>query len=145
VQALKCFADPQRRSEYFDYYSDDIIVHGYQGIGPGLNSVKQLYYAFWRVFPDAQVIAHDLIGEGDTLVARNTITGTMHEDFMGVAATGQRIELPGVSVLHFRNQHANHWGRHPLLCAKPQACIRNPSACLSSKFGRNSDANCPRN
>ena len=101
--ALKCFSDPQRRNEYFQLYSDDIILHGYQGIEPGLGSVKQFYYAFWRLFPDAQVLIQDLIGEGDTLVARYTITGTMHEIFMGVPATGQRIELPGISILHFRN------------------------------------------
>jgi predicted ester cyclase len=70
AQALKCFADPQRRDEYFHFYSPDIIVHGYQGIEPGLDRVKQFYYGFWRVFPDAQVIAQDLIGEGDTLVAQ---------------------------------------------------------------------------
>jgi predicted ester cyclase len=103
AKALRCFADPQKRNEYFQLYSEDIAVHGYRGIEPGLDSVKQFYYAFWRVFPDAQVIAQELIGEGDTLVARYTITGTMHEDFMGVAATGQRIELPGISILHFRN------------------------------------------
>jgi hypothetical protein len=27
----------------------------------------------------------------------------MHEAFMGVPATGQRIELPGISIFHFRN------------------------------------------
>jgi steroid delta-isomerase-like uncharacterized protein len=101
--AIKCFSDPQRRNEYFQLYSDDIIVHGYQGIEPGLESMKQFYYAFWKVFPDAQVLIHDLIGEDDPLVARYTITGTMHEPFMGVPATGQRIELPGISILHFRN------------------------------------------
>ena len=101
--AIKCFSDPQRRNEYFQLYSDDIILHGYQGIEPGLESVKQFYYAFWKVFPDAQVLIHDLIGEDDPLVARYTITGTMHEPFMGVPATGQRIELPGISILHFRN------------------------------------------
>jgi predicted ester cyclase len=103
AQALTCFADPQKRNDYFHLYSDDIIVHGYQGIKPGLESVRQFYYAFWKVFPDAQVIVEDLIGEGDTLVARYVITGTMHENFMGVAGTGQRIELPGISILHFRN------------------------------------------
>ncbi len=103
AQALKCFADPQKREEYFRFYSDDILLHGYQGIEPGLESVKQFYYAFWKIFPDAQVIVQDLIGEGDTLVARYTITGTMEQAFMGVAATGQRIELPGISILHFRN------------------------------------------
>ena len=101
--ALKCFSDPQRRNEYFQLYSDDIILHGYQGIEPGLGSVKQFYYAFWRLFPDAQVLIQELLGEGDTLVARYTITGTLHEHFMGVPATGQRIELPGISILHFRN------------------------------------------
>jgi predicted ester cyclase len=79
-----------------------VIVHGYRGIEPGLESVKQFYRAFWKVFPDARVVAQDLIGEGDTLVARYTIMGTLHEDFMGVAAAGQRIELPGISILHFR-------------------------------------------
>jgi predicted ester cyclase len=103
AQALKRFADPQKREEYFRFYSDDILLHGYQGIEPGLASVKQFYYAFWKIFPDAQVIVQDLIGEGDTLVARYTITGTMHQAFMGVAAAGQRIELPGISILHFRN------------------------------------------
>jgi steroid delta-isomerase-like uncharacterized protein len=101
--ALTCFADPRKRDEYFKFYSNDIIVHGYQGIEPGLESVKQFYYAFWKVFPDAQVTVEDLIGDGDTLVARYIITGTLHETFMGVAATGQRIELPGISILHFRN------------------------------------------
>jgi predicted ester cyclase len=101
-KALECFADPLRRNDYFNLYSDDVIVHGHQGIEPGLESVKQFYRAFWKVFPDARVVAQDLIGEGDTLVARYTITGTLHEDFMGVAAAGQRIELPGISILHFK-------------------------------------------
>lgn len=101
--ALTRFADPQQRNEYFQFYSDDIVVHGYQGIEPGLESVKQFYYAFWKAFPDAQVTVEDVIGDGDTLVARYIITGTLHETFMGVAATGQRIELPGISILHFRN------------------------------------------
>ena len=103
AQALACFADPQRRNEYFRFYSNDIIVHGYRGIEPGLENVKQFYYGFWRVFPDAQVIVQELIGEGDKLVARYTIKGTMHENFMGVTAIGQKIELPGISILHFRS------------------------------------------
>ena len=103
AKALKSFGDPERRAEYFKFYSEDIIVHGYQGIDPGLESVKQFYYAFWKVFPDAHIIAQDLIGEGDTLVARYTIEGTMQKTLMSVAAAGQRIELPGISILHFRN------------------------------------------
>ena len=101
-QALECFADPARRQEYFRLYSDDIVLHGYQGVEPGLESVKQFYNAFWGVFPDAQVTVQEVLEEGDTLVARYVITGTQQEDFMGVTAAGQRIELPGISILHFR-------------------------------------------
>ena len=97
------FFSSAKAERLFLLYSDDIILHGYQGIEPGLQSVKQFYHAFWKLFPDAQVLVQDLIGEGDTLVARYTITGTLHEVFMGVPATGQRIELPGISILHFRN------------------------------------------
>jgi steroid delta-isomerase-like uncharacterized protein len=102
-RAIKCFADPQKRHEYFRLYSDDIVLHGYQGVEPGLESVKQFYNAFWGVFPDARVTVEELIEEGETLVARYVITGVQHTAFMGVAAAGQRIELPGISVLHFRN------------------------------------------
>jgi predicted ester cyclase len=102
-QALECFADPSRRHQYFLLYSDDIILHGYQGIEPGLESVKQFYNAFWAVFPDARVTVQELLEQADTLVARYVITGTQREAFMGVAAAGQRIELPGISILHFRN------------------------------------------
>lgn len=102
-QALKCFADPSKRQDYFRLYSDDIVLHGYQGVKPGLESVKQFYNAFWEVFPDAQVTVHELIEEDDTLVVRYVITGTQEKAFMGVAAIGQRIELPGISILHFRH------------------------------------------
>lgn len=101
AQAIECFADPGRRHEYFKLYSDDIVLHGYQGVRPGLESVKQFYYAFWKVFPDAKVTVQELIEQSDTLVARYVITGAQHAPLLGVMARGQHIELPGISVLHF--------------------------------------------
>jgi steroid delta-isomerase-like uncharacterized protein len=102
-QALKCFADPRKRQDYFRLYSDDVVLHGYQGVKPGLESVKQFYNAFWEVFPDAQVKVEELIEEDDTLVVRYLITGTQQKAFMDVTAVGQRIALPGISILHFKN------------------------------------------
>jgi hypothetical protein len=55
-QAIQCFANPQKRNEYFRFYSGDIVLHGYQGVEPGLESVKRFYHAFRKVFPDARVI-----------------------------------------------------------------------------------------
>jgi steroid delta-isomerase-like uncharacterized protein len=102
AQAVQCFADPRKRDQYFHLYSDDIVLHGYQGVEPGLESVKQFYQAFWEIFPDAQVTVQEVLEEADTLVARYVITGTQHKAFMGVPEGGQRIELPGISILHFR-------------------------------------------
>ena len=103
VRAIQCFAEPQRRQDYFRLYSDDIVLHGYQGVEPGLENVKQFYYAFWAVFPDAKVTVQELLEEGDTLCTRYVITGTQQEAFMGAAPAGQQIALPGISILHFRD------------------------------------------
>jgi predicted ester cyclase len=103
VQAIACFSDPNKREEYFQLYSDNVLLHGYEGIEPGLPSVKQFYYRFWKLFPDASVLVQDLIENGNTLVARYAITGTLHEDFLGVPGKGQRIELPGISIMTFRD------------------------------------------
>ena len=103
AEAVKCFADPCRRQEYFNLYSEDIVLHGYAGVEQGLESVKHFYNAFWDVFPDTQVIIHELIEHDDMLVVRYVITGTQAKDFMGVPAVGRQIELPGISILPFKN------------------------------------------
>lgn len=79
------------------------MLHGYQGVGPGLSEVKRFYDSFWDVFPDAQVNPQEIVDQGNVLVIRYIITGTQRKAFMGIAASEQRIELPGISILHFRN------------------------------------------
>ena len=100
--ALQCFGDPQKREDYFRLYSQDIVLYGYEGVGPGLDPVKQFYRRFWNAFPDGSVTALETVEQADTLVVRHVTTGTQAREFMGVPATGQRIELPGMSILHFR-------------------------------------------
>jgi predicted ester cyclase len=101
-RALACFADPSRRYEYFQLYSDDILLHGYGPIKPGLENIKQFYYAFWDVFPDARVTAQEMIEQDNILAVRHLTTGTQQKSFLGVPATGKSVALPGISVLHFR-------------------------------------------
>ena len=102
-RALECFADPSRRQDYFALYSDEIVLHGYGQMEPGLESVKQFYSAFWDVFPDARVTAQEILDTEEALAVRHVTTGTQQKTFLGVAASGKRIELPGISILHFRN------------------------------------------
>jgi predicted ester cyclase len=108
--ALECFGTPAKRNIYFELYSEDVVLHGYEGIGPGLREVKQFYTLFWDVFPDAQVKPQDIIEQGDTVVIRYVITGTQQKPFMGISPAGRPIELPGISIFHFRNgQCVERW------------------------------------
>ena len=102
-KAIEAFGDPSRREQYFDLYSDDAVVHGYQGIGPGKANIKRFYKEFWSVFPDARVTLQEVLEQGNVVAARYTITGTQHLAFLGIPSTGNIIQLPGLSFLHFRD------------------------------------------
>src|SRR5215469_506331 len=102
--ALVCFADPQRRERYFDVYSEGVILHGYSGVEPGLDSIRRYYAGIWSVFPDARVIAEDLIEAGDKVILRFTMTGTHTQPFLGIKTTGRPIRIPGMTILRFDDQ-----------------------------------------
>jgi predicted ester cyclase len=96
-RALRCFADPARRQEYFEIYSEDIVLHGYQGVGPGLDEVKRFYGGFWNVFPDAQVNAQEILEEGNTLAIRYVISGHQQKPFMALMQPGNKSSYPGLA------------------------------------------------
>lgn len=103
-RALECFADPPRRDRYFELYSENVVLHGYNGVDPGLASVKNYYAGIWSVFPDARVIAEDWIETGDKVILRFTMVGTHTQPFLGVEATGLSARLPGMTILRFEDQ-----------------------------------------
>ena len=99
--AIECFGDPSTREAYCDLYSDEAVVHGYQGVGPGRENIERFYKEFWRVFPDARVTLHEIVEQGDTAAIRYTITGTQQETFLGIPSTAQIFHLPGLSFMQF--------------------------------------------
>lgn len=100
-RALTCFADPARRESYFDLYSPDVVLHGYDGVEPGMESVKAFYAGIWAAFPDAQVLVEDTIEADDKCVLRFTMTGTHRGPFMGLPATGKPFRMAGITILRF--------------------------------------------
>jgi predicted ester cyclase len=44
-----------------------------------------------------------LVGEGDKVVARFTLTGTHSGNFQGVPPTGRRVTFPATDIYRFEN------------------------------------------
>ena len=53
-----------------------------------------------EAFPDLHFEIEEMIAEGDTVVARWTLTGTHTGPFLGVAPTGRKIRVGGMSMDH---------------------------------------------
>jgi steroid delta-isomerase-like uncharacterized protein len=102
-RALAQFADPSRRDQYFDLYSDNVVLHGY-GIEPGLDNVRRYYAAVWAAFPDAHISAEELIETEDRVVVRFEMRGTHRGPFLGIQPSGKSIVLPGMTILRFEEQ-----------------------------------------
>jgi steroid delta-isomerase-like uncharacterized protein len=64
----------------------------------GPESVKQ-FAAMMRVaFPDLRYTVEDQIAEGDKVATRYTANGTHQGELMGIAPTGNRVEITGISI-----------------------------------------------
>jgi predicted ester cyclase len=58
----------------------------------------------WRTaFPDVHTEISDLIAEGDTVAWAIRATGTHGGDFMGIPATGRKVDFDSLNIAHFRN------------------------------------------
>lgn len=56
---------------------------------------------FASAFPDLNVIIHEQVTEGDTVMTRMSFVGTHQHDFQGIPATGKTINLEGYILDHF--------------------------------------------
>ena len=65
----------------------------------GLEKFRGALADFKNAMPDAHVIIHDMIAEGDKVAVRFTETGThTGDDFAGVPSTGKRITWTGIGI-----------------------------------------------
>ena len=81
------------------------------GTSADLAGIKEFVAQIRAAFPDLQVTVDDLIGEGDRLAVRSTMRGTHEGDFMGIPASGKKVEVSNYDFVRFENdQAAEHWG-----------------------------------
>jgi steroid delta-isomerase-like uncharacterized protein len=59
--------------------------------------------AFWKGFPDLTFSIEEMIAKGDRLTTRWIGRGTHEGEFMGIPATGKKIEFSGLVISHIQN------------------------------------------
>ena len=96
-----------------DLLVDDFVEHEeLPGLAPGKEGVKAFFRMYHAAFPDLRMEAQDVLPSGDKVVARARATGTHQGEFMGIPATGKRIDVQLVDIIRFGDDGLarEHWG-----------------------------------
>jgi steroid delta-isomerase-like uncharacterized protein len=64
-----------------------------------VESVKMI----WKGFPDVTFSIEDIMADGDKTITRYVIRGTHKGEFMGIPATGKKIEVSGIMISRIEN------------------------------------------
>jgi len=64
-----------------------------------LEQVKEYNTMFSAAFPDATSTIEDMVAEGDRVAYRVTWRGTQKGDFMGIPATGKKLEITNTTIV----------------------------------------------
>jgi len=106
----------------------DLIGHGMPpGMPPTRDGFKQLIGGHRKAFPDLVVTIEDMLAEGDTVANRWTWTGTHKGDYLGVAPTGKKVTLRGISIHRLENgKIAEQWHQTSMLDLMQQFGVVKP-------------------
>ena len=91
----------------------DMVEHQeFPGIPPTREGVKQ-FFAIWReAFPDTKATIELLVEGGDLVAVYGSWSATHQGEFMGIPATGKRIDVPSADFVRFNadGKCIEHWG-----------------------------------
>ena len=96
-----------------EHVADDFVEHeetpGFERSKAGVIAMFHMYRA---AFPDLRMEAEDVLVDGDKVVARVRATGTHQGAFMGMPATGKRVEVQLIDIIRFGDDGLahEHWG-----------------------------------
>ena len=65
--------------------------------------------AYWKAFPDTKHTIHELVAEGDTVVARVTCEGTQRGEFEGMPPSGKQVKYDCVHIVSFAKGKIQTW------------------------------------
>ena len=84
--------------------------------GHGPEHMKEFANMYRSAFPDVHIEIEDQIAEGDKVVSRWVASGTHEGELMGIAPTGNRVTVAGMTIDRIANgQVAETWDNYDAL------------------------------
>ena len=84
--------------------ADELVEENFVELDPlpgqrqGREGLKEVIAMMRAAFPDIHWTVEETVAAGDKVVTRFTWTGTHRGNFLGIAATGRRVSVPGVVI-----------------------------------------------
>jgi len=98
---------------FAEHLADDFVEHEQTpGLAPGKDGVKAFFRMQRAAFPDLRMDGEDVFASGAKVVARVRYTGTHRGAFMGMPATGKRVDVQLIDIFLFGDDGRvhEHWG-----------------------------------
>ena len=77
----------------------------------GTEALKEVFARLMSGLPDLHITVEDMVAEGDRVVARNTVSGTHHGEYLGLPPTGRRISYDEIFVFRLADGRiVETWG-----------------------------------
>jgi steroid delta-isomerase-like uncharacterized protein len=91
-------------------FAPDFVAHEADQDIRGPEGVRQFIVMLRAAFPDLQVTVEDVLAEGDKVVQRWSACGSHQGELMGLAPSGKRISVAGITISHFEGgKVAEEW------------------------------------
>jgi predicted ester cyclase len=113
VRFNKEFIEQGKLEVFKDLVADDLFNHT---APPGASNgpdgmVYFLQHVLRAGFPDITVDILDQIAEGDKVTTRKVFHGTHTGNFMGIAATNNKVDIHVIDIIRLRDgKYVEHWG-----------------------------------
>lgn len=81
-----------------EFYAPDVVAdyRPYAPLREGHEGIRGMVERAWAAFPEYHEELHELIAEGDRVVARFTISGTQQGQWGALPPTGRRVKFEGI-------------------------------------------------
>jgi steroid delta-isomerase-like uncharacterized protein len=95
-----------------EFIAPHFVDHSpFPGTTGDLAGLRQAFAIFQKGVPGTHTI-DDLIAEGDKVAGRITGFGTHSGEFMGIPATGKKVQVAGIAIWRIENGRiVEHWSQ----------------------------------